>query len=98
MTMKRKDEGEELDDEGDDEIKYVKTTQCEFPPQRVQKFPVSFQLQLHPPVAQLILVHPHSRIPLHQASQSTSRGRAPTSTTTEGQRKWQGPPSHQEEQ
>ena len=76
------DEGEELDDEGDDEIKYVKTTQCEFPLQR-NRSPRSASSSAPPTTATDFGLSSFSHSS-SQASQSTSHGWAPTSTTTRG--------------
>ena len=76
------DEGEELDDEGDDEIKYVKTTQCEFPLQRNRSSQLASSSA--PPATATdfgLSSFSHSS---SQASQSTSQSRAPTSTTMRG--------------
>ena len=67
------DEGEELDDKEDDEIKYVKTTQCEFPPKSRSSHLASGSA----PTA--------TGSGLTSFSQNPSHSQAPASTSVRGQ-------------
>ena len=72
MTTTEEDEGEELDDVEDDKIKYIKTTQCEFPPKSRSSRSASGSA----PTA--------TGSGLTSFSQNPGHSRAPTSTSARG--------------